>query len=352
MIADIAIRERVGIAPELADAFVRAAIGGISIAGYPSALQWQVIGQIASHVFGIEIDPATVEALEAGAACELITAPAMRRRLVQAIVTLELLEDPIPPELANHVRRFARTLHVSEPMVHAARSAACGHLAVMYADIQRNSYYTQEARHLIVNGHLWRILRSRFAYRDLVASRAIERKWAALADMPVGSLGQAVAEFYRVHHFPVPGARRGIGEIGAQHDFVHVLANYPPDPDGEINVFAFSAAAMDDPKGFVQMVMTLGLFQNSTITRVAGKQVAIARSGTMEEPGAAARFGDALHRGTVCKVDALGMDHFAIAVEPLAALRDRFGISPREDTSRPGALDALDPPVPPPTSAS
>ena len=347
---DITIRERVSIAPELADAFVRAAIGGISIDGYPSPLQWQVISQIALHVFDVEIDPATVEPLDAGAAGELITAPDLRRRLVQAIVTLELLEDPIPPELANHVRRFARTLHVSEPMVNAARSAACGHLAVMYADIQRNSYYAEEAGHLIVNGHLWRILRSRFAYRDLVASRAIERKWAALADMPDGSLGRAVAEFYRIHHFPIPGARRGIGEIGAQHDFVHVLADYPPDPDGEINVFAFSATAMDDPKGFVQMVMTLGLFQNATITHVAGKPVAIARSGTLEEPGAAARFGDALHRGTVCKVDALGMDHFAIATEPLVALRDRFEIPPREDTSRPGALDALDPPAAPVTS--
>ena len=137
----------------------------------------------------------------------------------------------------------------------------------------------------------------------------------------------------------MPGARRGIGEVGAQHDFVHVLADYPTDPEGEIDVFAFIAASMFDPKGFVQLVMTLGLFQNATITHVAGKKVPIARAGTLDDPGAASRFGDSLHRGSLCKVDALGIDHFAIADQPLDALREQFAIPPRDDLSRPGALD-------------
>ena len=67
--------------------------------------------------------------------------------------------------------------------------------------------------------------------------------------------------------------------------------------------------------------------------------MAIARANTLGDPGATARFGDALHRGTVCKVDALGIDHFAIADQPLDLLRDVFAIEPREDTSQPGALD-------------
>jgi hypothetical protein len=341
MMNDIAIRDRVGIAPDLAEVFVRAAIGGITEHGYPTPLQLEVVRQVALHVMGLTVDVDTLEPLDAAAAAELITDPALRRRLVQSIVTLELLEDPIAPALATHVRRYARTLEVDEPMVNAARHAARGHLALMYADLQRNSYYTHEATEQILDGHLWRTLRSKFAYSNVIASKAIERKWASLADMPEGSLGRATAEFYRVHHFPIPGARRGIGEIGAQHDFVHVLADYAPNPDGEINVFAFIATAMEDPKGFVQLVMTLGLFQNATITHVAGKKVVLARQGTLEEPGACARFGDALHRGSICKVDALGIDHFAIAPEPLDELRERFAIVPRQDTSQPGALDRI-----------
>ena len=338
---NIAIRDRVGVDPDLATAFVRASLGGVSVDQYPTALQLDVLGQVARQVFGVTDDPAALEPLDARAAAALITSPAMRRRLVQAVVTLELLEDPIQPALAAHVRRFARTLGVAEPMVNAVRHAARGHMALMYADIQRNSYYTEEAKQQVLDGHLWRALRSKFAYSNVVASRAIERKWSGLADMPESSLGRATAEFYRVHHFPIPGARKGIGEIGAQHDFVHILADYPPNPEGEIDVFAFIATAMDDPKGFVQLVMTLGLFQNASITHVAGKKVVIARHGTLEERGATSRFGDALHRGSICKVDALGIDHFAIAPEPLDELRERFGIVPRDDTSQPGALDQI-----------
>ncbi len=338
----ITIRDRIPLTPEQGDIFVRAAIGGISVAECPTDLQWAVLTQVAAHLFGIDIDPASVVPLEAEEVAALVSDPATRRRIVQAIVTLELLEDPIRPALATHVRRFAQTLGVDEPMVTAAKHAARGQMALMYADIQRNSYYTEETAHEILHGHLWRLLRSKFAYSNIVPSRAIERKWASLADMPEGSWGRATAEFYRVHSFPVPGARRGIGEIGAHHDFVHVLADYPPDPEGEIDVFAFIAASMVDPKGFVQLVMTLGLFQNATITHVAAKKVVLATQGVLGTPGAAARFADGLNRGVQCKVDALGIDHFAVAAEPLDAIRERFGVIPRADTSRRGALDPLE----------
>jgi hypothetical protein len=334
----IEMRERVTMTPEEGLLFARGVIGGLSVVGYPTKLQCQIIRQVAQHMMGIDLDLDTVEPLDAGEIAALIPDPWARRRLVQSVVTLELLEDPTP-QLARHVRKFARDLGVDEPMVTAARRAADGQMALMYADIQRNSYYTEEAVRAALGGHLWRLLRSKVAYSNVVASRAIERKWAGLADMPEGSLGHATAEFYRVHGFPLPGARRGIGEVGAQHDFVHVLADYPTDPEGEIDVFAFIAASMFDPKGFVQLVMTLGLFQNATITHVAGKRVPIARAGTLDDPGAASRFGDALHRGSICKVDALGIDHFAIAPQPLAELREQFSIPPRDDTSRPGALD-------------
>jgi hypothetical protein len=334
----IELRERVAMTPEEGELFTRAVLGGLQAPGYPTALQCDVIRQVAQHVAGADLDVATLEPIEAPAIAAMVADAWVRRRLVQCVVALELLEDPTP-ELARHVRQFARTLAVDEPMVNAARRIADGQLALMYADIQRNSYYTEEAKQEILHGHLWRLMRSKFAYSNVVASRAIERKWATLADMPEGSLGRTVAEFYRVHHFPLPGARHGIGEVGAQHDFVHVLADYPPTPEGEIDVFAFIAAAMWDPKGFVQLVMTLGLFQNSTITHVAGKKVVIARSGTLADEGATGRFGDALARGARCKVDALGIDHFAIADQPLDALREQFAIPPRDDTSQPGALD-------------
>ena len=134
-------------------------------------------------------------------------------------------------------------------MVNAARRVADGQLALMYADIQRNSYYTEEAER-------------RDPARPPLAPAALEvrvqqrrreprhRAEVGRARRHARGLARAgVAEFYRIHHFPLPGAHRGIGEVGAQHDFVHVLADYPPTPEGEIDVFAFIAVGDDRPEG-------------------------------------------------------------------------------------------------------
>lgn len=338
--ADVPRRERLTFTPDQGVLFARAMRGALDVSGHPTELQERMIRTIARHLMGADLDPHGIEPLDATEVAALVTDPTMRRRLVQGAVTLELLEDP-SRELARHVRAFARALDVSEPMVDAAGRLARGQLALMYADIMRSSYYTEETEHLALHGHLWRLIRSKVAYTNIVASRAIERKWRALAELPPGSLGAATAAFYRVHRFPFPGERRGIGEVGAHHDFVHVLADYPPTPEGEIDVFAFIAASMADPKGFAQLVMTLGLFQNATIKHVAGKKVVLARSGTLEDQGAAARFGDALERGARCEVEALCIDHFAIAAEPLDELREQFAIPPRDDGSQPGALDEV-----------
>jgi hypothetical protein len=334
----VAARAKV-IPDDEVEAFLRAAVAGISIGTRPDDLQYLVLEQVARRVFGTDLDVRALVPLPADAAAALLPDPEVRRRLVQLIVVLELLEHPLEPRLAHHVCGYAGKLGVSEPMVAAGRHIADGHLALMYADIQRNSYYTEEMRREVLHGHFWRLLRSKFAYSAVVGDRHIARRWRALGDLPAGSWGRTTFDFYQVHGFPLPGERHGIGEIGAHHDFVHVLADYPATPEGEIDVFAFIAASMDDPKGFTQLVMTLGLFQNASIQHVAGKRVAIARADTLAEPGAAAHFADAMHRGSVCTVDALGADHFALAPEPLDEVRARFEIPPKADPGAPGALD-------------
>jgi hypothetical protein len=138
-----------------------------------------------------------------------------------------------------------------------------------------------------------------------------------------------VFEFYVSNRFPFPGERHGIYEVGARHDWVHVLTDYGTTPEGEIDVFAFIAASLPDPQGFVLLVVTLGIFQNGSIRHMFGRRVPTARLDTMSEPGAPQRFAEALRRGRHCGVDVLGMDHFAAAAEPLESVRRRLGVAPR-----------------------
>ena len=56
----------------------------------------------------------------------------------------------------------------------------------------------------------------------------------------------------------------------------------------------------------------------------------MARTDTLADRGAPARWAEAMHRGSVCTADVMGgIDHFALAPLPLEEVRQRFQVLPR-----------------------
>jgi hypothetical protein len=199
----------------------------------------------------------------------------------------------------------------------------------MYLDLQRHSWYEEETIKESVRGRWEELIRSKLAYTGVVADKVISEKWSALRDCPAGSWGKAVADFYDRHGFPFPGERYGIYELGARHDWVHVLAGYETTPEGELDVFALIAASMKDERGLVLLAITLGLFQNGSIHHVAGKRIKIARADTLTDDGAAARWIEAFRRGSVATADVMGTVRlFEHKDDPLDDARERFGVVP------------------------
>ena len=250
--------------------------------------------------------------------------------LAHAVAALELIAHPLDPAVEHHARHYLGELGVHAPYQSLCHETAKGQLALLHADFIRHSWTTEVTLHEgFRHGRLLELARSKAAYYGVGGEPAVAHRWEALRSCPEGSWGRAVAEFYDRHRFPFPGEPHGIYEVGAAHDWIHVLCDYGTDPEGEIEVFGFIAGASDDPKAFVNFAFTLALFQNASVTTVGGKKVAIARADTLADPGAAARLADALRRSMAATADVIALDHFALADVPLDEARERFGIVPK-----------------------
>ncbi len=294
-------------------------------AGGFDELQEAVLGGIASSLYGLALADVPVAADDAAARAS----HEERLHAVHLMVVLEFVEDPLSTRVALPVEHYAHGLGVSQTLLRDARKLAKGHFAWMYLDLQRHSWYEEETIKESVRGRWEELIRSKLAYTGVVSDKVIAEKWSALRDCPEGSWGKAVADFYDRHGFPFPGERFGIYELGARHDWVHVLAGYETTPEGELDVFAFIAASMQDERGLVLLAITLGLFQNGSIHHVAGKRIKIARADTLTDDGVVDRWVEAFRRGNLATTDVMGTVRlFEHKDEPLDAARERFGVVP------------------------
>ncbi len=315
--------------PEPQDAVIAlaATFGAYAAVGGLDDIQLAVIDEVADRIYGLDLEDHPIEPWTTDAVLAQDPPVEVRQQAVHLMVILELVAHPLATDAARAVEDYAHAIGVHSSLLDDGRRLAEHHIALMYADLQRSSWYTEQTIKGSLHGRLTELVRSKLAYTGIAPDRAIAERWEGLRDLPTGSWGRAVADFYERHHFPFPGERHGIYEIGARHDFVHVLTDYDATPEGELDVFAFIAACMSDEKGLVLLAVTLGLFQNGSIRHVAGKKVKIARTDTLEEPGAGDRWAEALHRGQLCPVDVMGgIDHFALAPLPIDEVRNRLGV--------------------------
>ncbi len=326
---------------ELAPTFISGVLGALSWDGDElDTLQLDLIQAVIDNLaHGNGPRVRELSPIPAATVRSSIEDPQLLRQLANMVIVLELSMNPLPSGLARHAERYLLDAGVRSDHLAIVRDTAEGHLVRLHADLLRNSWYTEQTIKGIFGGRIGELLRSKLAYYSLTTDPTLAARWQSLREHPDGSWGREVARFYDFHGFPLPGEAGGIYEIGALHDWVHVLADYDTSPEGEIDVFAFIASTMGSDRGFVQFVFTLALFQNASVDTVGGKRIAIARADTLSDPGAVDRLADAFWRATECSADVMGgVDHFALASTPLNELRAQWNIPPKR-VSGPGAFD-------------
>jgi hypothetical protein len=258
-----------------------------------------------------------------------------RSRGVQLMLLCALVRHPLPEDVADNVAEFACELGVEEGMVRVAREFAAGSLGLAAYDFTRNGYEgTWHEEESATTLHSSRLLHE--AWELSVNDPQLAARWAALETLPGDAVGRKVWEMYQARGFTFPGTPGSAPPLLAQHDWVHVLADYGTMVESEVEVFGLIARANDDMHAFSLLAMVIALFETGDLARGAGLFES-SPGHFSSNPNMAVRLADAMLRGARChdeetgadSIDFLRMDWFAVADRACDDLRERFHLLPK-----------------------
>jgi hypothetical protein len=323
---------------------VRGVATAVAPAGAPDGLtpvQRAVINALADSMTGIVVDAAEGEPLgpdEFGEVLRFRSAE-FRIRMVQMMLLAELLLVPLPVEVTERVEHYARRLGVCDQLMRIARRLAHGSLGLALIDFQRSGYFQKLVERPPDHLHTSTALQD--AWQFVCDDAELHQRWVELEHCPEGSLGLGVWRFYKARGFTFPGRPQSAPPTLAQHDWVHVLADYGSTVECEIEVFGLISRCNDDPEAFSLLAMVLGLFETGYFFDAANGFFEYDRGHISRDPERmAARLADAMYRGAklawylddhdrCAETDLLATDWFSYADWPIDDVRTHLGLLPK-----------------------
>jgi len=304
--------------PGLVEAFARGLVGATDVDGGPTDEQLAVIRAISTEVWGRDdLDPAAIGGLGPDDLARSLTERDARRRFQELLVAVEMCRHPLSDTQVTRVEEYAAALDVSMDELAIFRDLVDVGARRAAADFQR----CFEAR--IVD-------RSEPSMRDVpiqgdAPEPELVARIEALGDLPEGTLGWSLIDFYRRNNLETPGSRASmVNHLYIDHDMIHVIAGIEPTGEGEIALGAFQSAMDDTPTSTFAFLSAL-IVHEAGFTNLDNLT---ATEGTLSRPGAITLMAEDLARGARCTGSFAFVDHFDIAAVPLAEVRERFGVQP------------------------
>jgi len=308
-------------------------------------VQVSVLHAITQALTGVDVDYHNLEPLAPDELAEVLAphGAEYRQRIVHHMVLGELVLRPIPAEVADRVEEYAIALGTDDDFVRVARRYAQGAFGLAWVDLRRSGFAERWGESELA-------LYAKEGVSDPFESHgpdpALEARWRAFADLPVGTLGRTVFEMYDGRGFALPGNPAGAPALLAQHDFVHVLGDYGTDLSGELETFALVGRADPDPKGFAWLATMIGLFETGYVAK-AGFFETDTRDRHLQSAGMGERLADAVRRGKAVAegygIDLFHVDFHAFAPRELDDVRRAISLPPKSpDAIAAGSVSVFD----------
>lgn len=166
----------------------------------------------------------------------LITTTRQRQEAMQLFTLLAFLEPRLDDAKVQVLEQLARELHVEAEVLADLEQVCQHHVLKAFGDMYRRTF-----RGLNDDGVIQGYARFILPMLGIGIDEIHQARYEALPSSPAGSLGAALHRYYEENKFPFPGSRKGLPyDYVAIHDVHHVIGGYATDPDGELQVLAFT----------------------------------------------------------------------------------------------------------------
>lgn len=299
--------------------------------GWCSPLQVQWLEGLFTKLLGFHGDFATLPPALPIVVRQRLPTRAQRLELLELMVSLEMLCNPIPAELCDSVEQWAQLLAIESKALLVVRDLAKQHHDSATRHWYRHSWIGAQAMAEPEMIHQLQAHGTMALALTFEPDVAEAERWQQLQGCPMGSLGRCTHDLLvRVGHgfAGEPGATNSSLAI---HDWVHAITGFSIDPLGEIVLAAYIAAAAGTSETMLAFLGTISIFETgllhyNTAQSKGGVSEELPRfGGALSQPGAIAQVARAIEAGKKCPVDPIrDVDYFAIADQPIGDIRRRW----------------------------
>jgi len=296
-------------------------------------VQASVLQAVTFALTGVTLDYPTLEPIGAAefAAALSTRDEEYRRRIVHHMLLGELVLRPLPEDVAQRVSAYADALGIDDDFVKVARRYAQGAFGLAWVDLRRSGFAEHWDEEKL--GSLHTNVGFEGPFDATGPDPELESRWEAFGALPEGTLGRTIFDMYTGRGFALPGNPNGASAFIAQHDFVHVLADYGTNLEGELETFALVGRADPDPKGFAWIATMVGLFETGYVHEQGFFQIDVRDRHLSGTGGMGVRLADALRRGKAVAeqfgTDLFYVDFHALADQSLDDVRALLHLPPK-----------------------
>ena len=273
----------------------------------------------AARCFGIEVDVDALEPITPEAIAAALPDEGDRKMVLQGAILMAIADAEVSREEARLLKELKSALGIDDVTMRVLERLAAGHRKLAAVEMMRRAPVLRDIWEKHGLAAFMKIVIQLVGLQR--TDEALAEKYRRFEQLPEGTLGKEFFKHCRALGFGFPGEKGGLQEFTVQHDFCHVLTGYSTEPEGEMQIAAFTAGMRkSDPFFFLffpVMMFNVGVGP----TNVPGVHTTVG----LFDPDKLFR---AMERGHQVSRDLLGdWDYWPDVVLPVEEVRRKYNVT-------------------------